>query len=377
MCNVGVLTDGNQVTVVSMWLVLINKYYTTCTYSIQCRTFTNNFHYVHTGGLAVLSAVLLFVVSVALLSFSIYCSWLSGAQSRTQNIVIYRNNTILATRQALSSAFTASVNFVLMSYMSYRPDICYYDCTNISPRTRPFAINVTRTSAPEQTNSPSTIDQKRLVLFYDNNDVKYASTFMLGGSNVSFSVTGLDHTTELYILKNATSPSNFSSFFDGSNNSIFRILSLNESNGYSVNLLVPSSEQDSYYCGVFVLPPDIENATFQYTIEGFRNVYDLDNASCFSLGDEDTTCSVPNSFCYDFHIPPSNILRNMCVFLHTTKQGSFTSAKIKTFSTLQNPLFQAPISVGVLLMILAVIAVIVLCCAYCKDSIRCTHVRLL
>ncbi len=319
----------------------------------------------HTGGISVLSVI----STVALCVFSFYCIWLSSTQSLTQNMVIYRKNTILASRQKLSSAFTARINFVLDSP---KAQICYYDCTNIPPITRPATIDVMRNCTP---NRDPAFKQRRLVEFFENVDVALASIFMLSGSIVTFSVTGLDRAIELYILNRRADLDRFNRFFTGSDNSSFRSFYLNESNRYSVNFTVPEFEAESYYCGAFVLPPDRVNATFQYAIEGFRNVYNLSNSTdlsvqCVSLLDVDTTCPAQqaNSFCYDLHIPLSYILRSMCVFLSATDPNRFISAQIQTFSTLENPLFGAPMGFGIIFFIAVVILMFVILIIYAYNK---------
>lgn len=320
--------------------------------------------------------VLLFwgALGVALILFGIYCIPFSFAQSVTQNMVIYRNNTILAARQELSNPFTDSVNFVLTLDLLSRPKICHYDCSYISPRTRPIDIDVTRNSTSVQ-DEPST-KQRRLVQFSDSSEVEYASIFMLGESSFSFSVTGLDHPIQLFILNRAVDLSLFNKFFDGSDNSSFRNFVLNDSNGYRVNFSVPEFASESYYCGALVLPPERENATFQYTVKGFRNVYDLDstdlNIQCVSILDEDNTCVPPmsNSYCYNLQLSKSYFLTSECVFVSETVYHTFTSAEIQTISTLNNPLFAVPISFGpfifftvvILCFILSVLAKKHICC---------------
>lgn len=300
-------------------------------------------------------------VAVALVGFSLYCVWLSSTQSHTQDVLFYRNNTILVAREPLSSAFTERVNFTLNSNHQSDLQVCYYDCTNISPQTRSVSVNVSRSSSHDQKKPSSS--QRRLVMFSNSVEVKFASVFMLGGSSVVFSVTGLNQQIELYIL---TTFEQCKSFLRGFDNSSFEYFELNASNDYRVNFVVPQSPQNNY-CGAWVIPPEIMNATFQYMIKGFRNIYNLESSVSSNV-----TCVSPfTSPSYDLYIPISYTLRRMCVFLAQMDHNSFTTGTIQTFPTLKNPLFGVPMSIGsFLFFILPIIICFVIKWAYkqCNTS---------
>ncbi len=308
--------------------------------------------------------VFLFLVcaDVALVVFSLYCVWLSSTQSYTQDVLFYRNNTILVAREPLSSAFTERVHFALNSN-DYRSElqICYYDCTDISPQTRSVSIDVSRNSTHDQIEPSSR--RRRLVMFSNSVEVKFASIFMLGGSRIVFSVTGLTQQIELYIL---TTFEQCKSFLRGSDNSSFKRFELNDSNDYRVNFVVLPSQHENYYCGAWVIPPEIMNATFQYMIKGFRNIYNLEssdslNITCVSPFTSSEACPSSMAIClYDLYIPISYTLRRMCVFLAQTDYHSFTTGQIQTLPTLKNPLFYVPISIGILLFFIVFFILLIL-----------------
>lgn len=312
----------------------------------------------------ILAIVILLILALVFIGLSANFGSLSNKNSNNP-IYISKNVTVLVSGEPINTLYQSTAMFDLSSTSTQFPDslVCQFDCANNSPET--FVVPLEFSYSYESNNNSSRL----LARFAEGATVEQASIYLLGNSNFSFAMMlSADSPREpvfLHLFNDLVACDNFYADSDLESDLNLRhqigVFNLNDFNGYSVSYV---ASEESYYCGVWVIQP---NVSFNCTVVASVIVY---NVSHYQSRNE---CMQSPSA--QFAVP---LLRpapdpfsstNICLLFSQVNIDTILSANVLLTGTFNNGQFSFTMSVLIFCVLCAISIPLIICLyVYCKGK---------